>query len=53
MAEADYYLLGGADDAGGYCDLHGEDHSSEFVYAVNGESRTRVFCLSGVCFTAG
>ena len=38
---------------GGYCDLHGEDHSSEFVYAVNGESRTRVVCLSGVCFTAG
>jgi hypothetical protein len=39
LAEADYYLLGGADDAGGYCDLHGEDYSAEFIYTVNRESR--------------
>ena len=48
MAEADYYLLGGADDAGGYCDLHGEDYSTEFIYTVNGGAGQGN--LAGICF---
>lgn len=48
MAEADYYLLGGADDAGSHCDLYGEDHSAEFIYTINrGAGQGN---LSGICF---
>lgn len=50
MAEEDYYLLGGADDAGSHCDLYGEDHSAEFIYTINrgaGQGTCLAFVLWG------